>query len=187
NQTHVVGSSHGGTLVMVAGALAPERFHHIVAVSPANGISEQSRWQATVFSAWWGRWAGYCVPYVAPLIHGYFLSRMYADRTRVLPGTVQGYNAPLKEKGTVRYLLAVMKHWKNEFRGLHARLSALQDARLTFLWGEEDTVVRMSCREELLRDFPRAKFVVMPNAGHLPYEERPELFNQMLLECLQEQ
>ncbi|HUR37329.1 MAG TPA: alpha/beta fold hydrolase, partial [Terriglobales bacterium] len=47
NQTHVVGSSHGGTLVMVAGALAPERFHHIVAVSPANGISEQSRWQAT--------------------------------------------------------------------------------------------------------------------------------------------
>ena len=83
-RAHLVGSSHGGTLVMVAAAMWPERFDKVMAVSPANSISEKARWQARVFSTWWGRIAGHCVPYLAPVIHGYFLSRMYADRSRIL-------------------------------------------------------------------------------------------------------
>ena len=185
-RAHVVGSSHGGAVVMLAAAMAPERFGRVVAVSPANPWTEKWRWQATVFSTWWGRIAAYGVPYVTPVVHGYFLARLYADRRRVLPGTVAGYNAPLKVPGTVRYLLAVMKCWREEFRRLQERLAPLRDTPLIFIWGEEDKVVRMSCKDELLRQFPGAKFLVVPNAGHMPYEERPELFNQMLLECLRE-
>ncbi|HUS19453.1 MAG TPA: alpha/beta hydrolase [Terriglobales bacterium] len=186
SQAHVVGSSHGGTIVMLAAALSPERFNKIVPIAPANPWTEQDRWQARVFSTWWGRLGGYCVPYVAPVVHGYFLTRLYADRSRVMAGTVAGYNAPLKVAGTIRYLLAVMEQWTKDFNELEPRLGPLRDSPLTFLWGERDTVVRLSCKNDLQRCFPRATFKVIPDAGHLPYEERPELFNQILLESLHE-
>lgn len=180
----LVGSSHGGTLVLLAAALAPERVEKVVAVAPANAWSEQDRWQAKVFSTWWGAIAGHCVPYVSPLVHGYFVSRMYADPARILPGTIAGYNAPLKIKRTVRYLLKVMRCWAADFAGLDARLNSLNDAQVVFVWGEQDRVVPIESRKELMRKHPQAKWVVIPNTGHLPYEERPAEFNAALLEIL---
>ena len=180
----VVGSSHGGTLAMLTAVLASERVERVVAIAPANSWSEQSRWQARVFSTWWGAIAGYCVPYVPPLVHGYFVSRMYRDRSRILPGTIAGYNAPLKVKGTVPYLLNVMRCWSNDFAALDERLQSLDDAKVTFLWGEHDRVVPIASRPDLARKYPRAKWIVLPNTGHLPYEERPAEFNAVLLECL---
>ncbi len=183
-RAHVVGSSHGGTVAMLAAALAPERFEKVVLLAPANPWSEKRRWQARVFATWWGRLAGYFVPYATPVVHGYFLTRLYADRSRVLPGTVAGYNAPLKVPGTVRFLLAVMRCWREEYELLPARLAPLRDKELILIWGGSDTVVRLSHGREMAREFPQAKFLLIPNVGHLPYEESPEIFNAMLRECL---
>ncbi|MEO5935762.1 MAG: alpha/beta hydrolase [Terriglobales bacterium] len=183
-RAHLVGSSHGGTLAMLAAALAPERCDKVVAISPANPWSEKRRWQARVFATWWGSIAGRLAPYAAPVVHGYFMMRLYADRSRVLPGTVAGYNAPLKVPGTVRYLLAVMRWWREDFGQLSAQWGPLQNKHLIFIWGDADSVVPLRYREDLAREFPQAKFLVIPDAGHLPYEERPEMFNEMLRECL---
>lgn len=180
----LVGSSHGGTLAMLAAVLASDRIERVVAVAPASTWSEKDRWQARVFSTWWGGIAGYCVPYVPLLVHGYFVSRMYADRSRILPGTIAGYNAPLKVPGTVRYLLHVMRCWAQDFAGLEERLKVLDDSKVVFVWGEQDRVVALDCRPEVARNHPRAKWVVISNAGHLPYEELPAEFNQTMLDCL---
>lgn len=180
----LVGSSHGGTLAMLLLAKAPERIGRVIAVSPASTASEQRRWQARVFSTRIGAPVGYLLPYVASFVHWYFVSRMYADPKRIPPGTIAGYNAPLKVKGTVPYLLNVMRCWREDFATLNARLKDLDDSRLTFLWGEHDRVVRLDCVPELKRLFPRAGWVMMANTGHLPYEEHPATFNQALRDCL---
>jgi pimeloyl-ACP methyl ester carboxylesterase len=180
----LVGSSHGGTLAMLTAVLAPGRIDKVVAIAPANSWSEQARWQARVFSTWWGAVAGYCIPYVPPLVHGYFVSRMYCDRSRILPGTIAGYNAPLKVKGTVPYLLNVMRCWSRDFAALDERLNTLDDSKVVFLWGECDRVVPIASRADLARKYPRAQWIVLPKTGHLPYEERPAEFNTVLLECL---
>ncbi len=184
-RAHIVGSSHGGTVAMLAAALAPERFDKVVLLAPANPWSEKRRWQARVFTTWWGRLAGNLVPYAAPVVHGYFLTRLYADRSKVLPGTVAGYNAPLKVPGTVRFLLGVMREWREEYAQLLARLEPLKKLQVIFIWGEKDTVVRIQHGRELAREFPQAKFLVIPNVGHLPYEEAPEIFNALLRVSLQ--
>jgi pimeloyl-ACP methyl ester carboxylesterase len=68
---------------------------------------------------------------------------------------------------------------------LLARLGPLKEKDIVFIWGERDGVVPISGRAELAREFPKARFLVIPNTGHLPYEESPQEFNQMLRECLQ--
>jgi len=183
-RAHLVGSSHGGTLALLLLATAPERVDRVVAVSPASTASEQRRWQARVFSTRTGAVIGYALPYVAAFVHWYFVSRMYADPKRILPGTIAGYNAPLKVKGTIPYLLKVMRCWRADFASLNESLKGLDDSRLTFLWGEQDRVVRLDCVPELRRLFPRAGWIMMADAGHLPYEEHPAAFNQALRDCL---
>lgn len=185
DRAHVVGSSHGGTLALLLLAHAPQRVERVVAVSPASSVSEQRRWQARVFAHPAGALIGYALPYVAAFVHWYFISRMYADPRRILPGTIAGYNAPLKVKGTIPYLLNVMRCWRADFASLNDRLKGLDDSRLTFLWGEQDRVVRLDCVPEWKRLFPRARWVMMADAGHLPYEEHPAAFNQALRDCLE--
>jgi len=37
----------------------------------------------------------------------------------------------------------------------------------------------------LRRSFRNAQYVVLPNVGHLPYEEAPEEFNRLVLHFLE--
>lgn len=180
----LAGSSHGGTLVMLLFALAPNRIDRVVAISPATSASEQHRWQARFFSSWLGGIAGYCVPYISPIVNGYFVSRMYADPQRILPGTVEGYNAPLRVRGTVPYLLRVMRCWFAEYRALDDKLQGLDQTRLAFLWGDRDRVVPLCYLDDLRGRYPQARSQVMEGVGHLPYEERPEEFNRALIDLL---
>jgi pimeloyl-ACP methyl ester carboxylesterase len=145
---------------------------------------ERVRWQASFFSTWLGGIAGYCVPWAPLVAHGYFLSRMYADRSRILPGTIASYNAPLRIRGTIPYLLKVMRCWEKDFAGLDAALGGIDQSRLAFLWGESDKVVPVAYLDELRSRYPAARHTVMPGTGHLPYEELPEQFNQALFELL---
>ncbi|MBB6284768.1 intracellular short-chain-length polyhydroxyalkanoate depolymerase [Geobacillus subterraneus] len=49
------------------------------------------------------------------------------------------------------------------------------------VWGEHDLVVTKSMQEEIVHDFKeRAKFTILPNAGHSPFTDNPnELLQQL--------
>lgn len=44
------------------------------------------------------------------------------------------------------------------------------------LWGEEDTVIPLRNAEKLYNSIVHSRLVVLKNCGHLPQEEKPELF-----------
>lgn len=44
------------------------------------------------------------------------------------------------------------------------------------IWGEEDTVIPIRCGETLYNSILNSRFVVLKNCGHVPPEEKPELF-----------
>ena len=52
------------------------------------------------------------------------------------------------------------------------------------LWGERDRSVALSVGEAAARLIPGARLVVLPQAGHAPYLEKPEAFNRALIEFL---
>jgi abhydrolase domain-containing protein 14 len=52
------------------------------------------------------------------------------------------------------------------------------------IWGENDPRVPMALAEEMQRLIRRSELQVVPDAGHAPYVERPDLFHQMLINFL---
>lgn len=57
---------------------------------------------------------------------------------------------------------------------------------ISFIWGEEDIITPISQGEELEKILSPVKFTRLPEIGHMPQLENPTLFNQVLLERLQE-
>lgn len=186
-RTYLLGTSHGGAVALAMAVLSTERFMGLVLVSPTTPWSETSRWQATVFSTWWGRGLGYLALLAPPFIFRYFVERLYADPSRLLKGTVSGYQTPLRSKESVRYLLEVMRHWFADFRRLGTELGKIQGVPMICFWGDKDVVVPMKKSEGFFRKvFPQARMLVVEDTGHLLYEERPEEFNRVLIESLRE-
>jgi 3-oxoadipate enol-lactonase len=54
-----------------------------------------------------------------------------------------------------------------------------------FVTGEDDTLIPPRLVERIVRQIPQARFVVIPETGHSPYFEKPEEWNQVVLEFLQ--
>lgn len=48
------------------------------------------------------------------------------------------------------------------------------------VWGEEDTVIPIHNGESLYRSILNSRFVVLKNCGHVPQEEKPELFTTLV-------
>jgi len=48
------------------------------------------------------------------------------------------------------------------------------------IWGEEDTVISIQCGEKLYNSILNSRFVVLKDCGHVPQEEKPELFTSLV-------
>lgn len=84
---------------------------------------------------------------------------------------------PLKAADAHRSLLATSRNW-------HARRIE-RDANLInqptlIVWGEEDTVTPISDGHKLHESILNSRLVVLKDCGHVPPEERPELFAELL-------
>jgi pimeloyl-ACP methyl ester carboxylesterase len=64
---------------------------------------------------------------------------------------------------------------------------ALEDFQFPtlILWGQNDTWVKRIDIDRWRDEIPSAEFHVIPETGHLLMEEKPELFNNMVLAFLQ--
>jgi pimeloyl-ACP methyl ester carboxylesterase len=113
-----------------------------------------------------------------------FLRRAMAKPERRTDDLRDAYVAPFLGEGGVRAF----------FRGIDAAdglgLIGREDelARLScptlILWGEEDQVFPLSSGEDLQRTIKGSALVRIPNAGHIPQWERPDLANRAMIEFL---
>jgi pimeloyl-ACP methyl ester carboxylesterase len=55
-------------------------------------------------------------------------------------------------------------------------VSGLEDLRTLLLWGEHDQIMPIQAAHALRAHLPHARLEVIPGAGHLPHQERPEAF-----------
>jgi len=52
------------------------------------------------------------------------------------------------------------------------------------VWGERDRLLPKSMAEKYMRKIKNSRYVMIPEAGHLPHEESPEDFNTVVLDFL---
>ena len=180
----LLGTSHGGAVVMMVAALAPDRVGRLILVNPVNPWSAHGR-RLTVFLS---------NPLIAPLfvnlaphagsLHEFYHRRMFGDPRRIPPDSLEGYRKPMRIPGSYEYALAVTRTWNRDLRELESVLPRIAHLPTLLIWGSLDTAVNPASAAELKRRFRDCRLVMFEGLGHLPYEEAPAEFNRAVAEFL---
>ena len=185
----LVGTSRGGAVAMMAAAEclsgnSAVQVKRLVLVAPVNPYSAHGRWLAPFAGSDFGaplfRFGTVYMSFLYPFFH----ARLYGDRRRIPPGTLEGYTAPLVKPGLFEHALSIVSTWTEDLRELESTLPKLASIPTLFMWGSHDTAVYASSAKELAKYFPHSKLIVFPGIGHLPYEECPDEFNRALIDFL---
>ena len=186
---HLLGTSHGGAVAMMAAAECLEEnlrinLRRLVLVAPVNPFSAHGRRLAPfVGSPLGAALFRMAIPYMS-FSYGYWHSRMYGDRKHIPSGALEGYMAPLAIPGLFEHALSIVRTWKSDIGELEATLSKLAAIPTLLMWGSKDSAVHASSAAALAKHFPNSKTIIFSGVGHLPYEECPEKFNRALTEFL---
>ncbi len=186
----LLGTSRGGAVAMsaaaecVSGEGSRPRVRRLILVCSVNPYSSHGTWLAPFFGTRFGaalfRFGTDRMPFLFPYWHG----RLYGDRGKIPPGSLEGYKAPLAIPGLFEHALSIVRTWTADLRELEALLPKLATVPTLLMWGSKDPAVYCSSMEPLARHFDHAEKVVFPGVGHLPYEECPEEFNRALIQFL---
>jgi pimeloyl-ACP methyl ester carboxylesterase len=189
----LLGTSHGGAVAMMMAAeclgadsdLNPGmRVRRLVLAAPVNPYSAHGRRLAPFFGSKFGA-AFFCLVIARmTFLFSYGHARMFGDRSRIPPGTLEGYAAPLAKPAAFEHALSIVRSWTEDLRELEATLPRLAGIPALLMWGSKDSAVYASSAEPLAKGFTNSETVIFPGVGHLPYEECPEEFNRALIEFL---
>ncbi len=180
----LIGTSHGGAVAMQMAAEHPERITKLLLVDAANPFSECRRWQIELFSHPVGRYLAPLAAFTPKWFYAYgVLLRMYADRHKAPPGTVDGYWQALRwDRKAHQHLAKVVLSWKGDFEALEPKLTEIaRHVATSLLWGEKDIIVPLHTARELQHAMGNVALTVIPGVGHLPYEESPADFTRAVI------
>jgi pimeloyl-ACP methyl ester carboxylesterase len=182
----IVGNSMGGYIAAEVAIQFPQRIDQLLLVSAA-GITSADVARRPIYTA--GRIA------TAMTTHGSAQYRAIASRPR---SRHMALALVARHPSLLRADLAYEGFIKGAGRpglvaGLHACLEydfrdRLPDIRQPTLivWGEKDSIIPVRDAQEFERLISDSRKVVMNDTGHIPMAERPEAFNDVMMEFLAE-
>jgi len=111
------------------------------------------------------------------------LRSAYADPTRVTTEDVSGYAAPLQTVDWDLGLLAILRDSGDS--ALDSSIGEVLRVPTVIIWGRDDPWIPLASGEALRDALPDAEWHIIDDAGHLPMEEQPAAFNDVLLAWLE--
>lgn len=90
---------------------------------------------------------------------------------------IEAIRRPLAAADGHRSLLATSRNWS---AGHIERDAHLIDAPTLIIWGEDDSVIPIKNGHTLHREIADSRFVVLKDCGHVPQEEKSELFVELV-------
>jgi len=180
----VIGTSHGGGVAAVLAASEPAKVRRLVLVADINPWSRIGRKRIWALSSPLGLVVLKLGWVMAKMVQRAYIGRMYGDKRRISPGTLEGYVAPLKARGSDRYAMSVVRNWRKDNSPLREAFGKIKAPTLV-LWGSKDKLVSPSSATAVQQAIPGAELKIIEGAGHLVYEEVPEEFNRVVLDFFQ--
>ena len=186
-QAALVGNSMGAGLAIGMALTYPDRVSQLVLIDglPANvrerltspSIKRALDTAAPSWLASFGNWlfGGVMIESV--------LKEIVHDPALLTPAVIERSNRNRQRPGVIPPLMTVrdtLPLWEN---GFAKRIGEIRHPTL-ILWGEEDQVFPLPAGEELQRTIKGSALVRIPNAGHIPQWERPDLTNRAMIEFL---
>ncbi len=173
-----IGCSYGGAVAATCALDYPERVEKLVLVGTVNNNRPLEFKLMRFFSS---RVLG---DVVSPLLLGsrrllrQRMKRVYDRHAWVMDERrVDARHLPLRAAGTHRAIINTVRRWDAE------RIS--RDAHLItqptlLLWGENDREIPLADGERLHAEIPGSRLIVFLKCGHLPHEEYPEAFTNVV-------
>lgn len=175
----LVGSSYGGAVAATVALDYPERVEKLVLVDAA--INDEPKNHPILKLA--------KIPGVGEIMTPFLIdSKMFIKarmQTTLAPinhhlitkERIESVIRPLHAKDGHHAVLQTGRNWDAE------RIE--EDAHLInqptlIIWGEEDKVIPVHNGEKLYNSILNSRFVVLKNCGHVPQEEKPELFTALV-------
>jgi 4,5:9,10-diseco-3-hydroxy-5,9,17-trioxoandrosta-1(10),2-diene-4-oate hydrolase len=183
-EADVAAVSHGGAVAMMLAARHPERVCKLILFAPANPFCNLGHHLIRFYTSRPGRWIARTIPFLPNFIPTIALGRMYGDARRVTPEALYGYTAGLAKPGTVEHVLAIVRRWHTDMNLLHSVLPRLAQRPVLLLWGDRDRAVGLASAQKLQQFLPQSELLIVPGAGHLAFEEMPEICNHAMREWL---
>jgi pimeloyl-ACP methyl ester carboxylesterase len=175
-----VGSSYGGAVAATCALDYADRVEKLVLVGPVNNNRPLAFKLMRVFgSPLFG-------DVVSPLLIGSRrllrrrMKRVYDRHAWVLDERrVDARHLPLRAAGTQRAIIRTVRRWDAERISECAHLIT-QPTLL--LWGENDREIPLADGERLHAEIPGSRLIVFLNCGHLPHEEYPKGFTDVVID-----
>ncbi|WP_263365625.1 alpha/beta fold hydrolase [Edaphobacter bradus] len=180
----VAGHSHGGAVAMMLAARHPDRVRRLILFAPANPYCNLGRGLVAFYQTKFGMWLAKQIPFLPRRLKAVALSRMYGDPSRVTDDALDGYIAGLGVPGTIDHILRIVRGWSADMRELRGELAKLAEKPTLLVWGDRDRAVGLASARLLQRSLKRSSLVVVPGAGHIPFEEMPEACNYAMRDWL---
>ena len=180
----IIGSSYGGAVAATCALDYPERVEKLVLVGAVSNNRPLAYKLMRVFGS------PVVGDVVSPLLIGSRrllrrrMKRVYDRHSWVLDERrVDARHLPLRAAGTQRAIIRTVRSWDAE------RIS--RDAHLIgqptlLLWGENDIEIPLADGERLHEEISGSRLIVFLNCGHLPHEEYPESFMNVVIDFCKE-
>lgn len=174
----LVGSSYGGAVAATCALDYAQRVDRLVLIGTVNNNRPLNYKLMRVFSS---RVFG---DVVSPLLIGSRsllrrrMKRVYDRHEWVLDERrVDARHLPLRASGTQRAIIRTVRCWDAERISRDAHL--IKQPTL-LLWGENDIEIPLADGERLHDQIPGSRLIVFLNCGHIPHEEYPEEFTNVV-------
>ena len=186
SEVELVGNSMGGFVAAEVAIQFPQRVKRLVLVSAA-GITSADTLQAPILT--FGRVAT-AIATNSAARHRRLAARRWTRHMALAlvaryPGRLKAdlaYEGFFKGAGKDGFDDALRASLEYDFRD---RLPEVKVPTL-IVWGEKDSIIPVRDADEFERLIDDSRKVVMKDTGHIPMAERPQAFNDMLVEFLAE-
>ena len=180
-----IGCSYGGAVAATCALDYPDRVEKLVLVGTVNNNRPLEFKLMRFFGS------PVLGDVVSPLLLGsrrllrQRMKRVYDRHAWVMDERrVDARHLPLRAARTHRAIINTVRRWDAE------RIS--RDAHLItqptlLLWGENDREIPLADGERLHAEIPGSRLIVFLNCGHLPHEEFPEAFTNVVTDFVKEQ
>jgi pimeloyl-ACP methyl ester carboxylesterase len=111
------------------------------------------------------------------------LKEIVHDPALLTPAVIERSNRNRPRPGVIPPLMTVRDTLPLWETGFATRIGEIAHTTL-IVWGEQDRVFPLPVGEELHQTIKGSVLVRIPNAGHIPQWERPDLVNRAMIEFL---